>query len=79
MTRSSEDNMNAVAGEVNQMDTSYGKNFKILLPNDQIKGNYSQAHFSSRLRYKNISSQSFRQSCVTRTQTEVTSNSMQIG
>lgn len=38
MTRSSEDNMNAVAGEVNQMDTSYGKNFKILLPNDQIKG-----------------------------------------
>lgn len=38
MTRSSEDNMNAVAGEVNQMDVEYGKNFKILLPNDQIKG-----------------------------------------
>jgi hypothetical protein len=30
--------MNAVAGEVNQMDVDYGKNFKILLPNDQIKG-----------------------------------------
>lgn len=38
MTRSSEDNMNAVASEVNQMDVDYGKNFKILLPNDQIKG-----------------------------------------
>jgi hypothetical protein len=38
MTRSSEDNMSAVAGEVNQMDVDYGKNFKILNPNDQIKG-----------------------------------------
>lgn len=37
MTRSNEDNvMNAIAGEVNQADI--GKNFKILLPNDQIKG-----------------------------------------
>lgn len=38
MTRSSEDNMSAVAGEVNQMDVGLGKNFKILDPNDQIKG-----------------------------------------
>jgi hypothetical protein len=38
MTRSTEDNMSAVAGEVNQMDVDYGKNFKILNPNDQIKG-----------------------------------------
>ncbi|CRL06640.1 CLUMA_CG019562, isoform A [Clunio marinus] len=37
MTRSTEDNMNAVASETNQMDTDYGKNFKILLPNHQIK------------------------------------------
>lgn len=43
MTRSSEDNMNSVAGEVNQMDVDYGKNFKILLPNDQIKGGISIA------------------------------------
>lgn len=39
MTRNKEDNvMNAVAGELNQVDVDYGKNFKILLPNDQIKG-----------------------------------------
>jgi hypothetical protein len=38
MTRSSDDNMASVAGEVNQMDADYGKNFKILNPNDQIKG-----------------------------------------
>lgn len=38
MTRSSDDNMASVADEVNQMDTDYGKNFKILDPNDQIKG-----------------------------------------
>lgn len=42
MTRSKEDSlMNAVAGEVNQMDVDYGKNFKILLQNDQIKGENS--------------------------------------
>lgn len=42
MTRSSEDNMANVAVEVNQMDTDYGKHFKILLPNDQIKGNFNK-------------------------------------
>lgn len=46
MTRSSEDNMQAVAGEVNQMDVDYGKNFKILTPNFQIKGECEvKAHF----------------------------------
>lgn len=49
MTRSSEDNMNAVAAEANQMDVDYGKNFKILLPNDQIKGKYVTSTFSFRL------------------------------
>lgn len=38
MTRSTEDNMSVVVNEANQMDTEYGKNFKILDPNDQIKG-----------------------------------------
>lgn len=38
MTRSSEDNMNAVASEVNQIDVGYGKNFKIINQNDNIKG-----------------------------------------
>jgi hypothetical protein len=42
MTRSSDDNMANVADEVNQMDTDYGKNFKILNPNDQIKGKLSR-------------------------------------
>jgi hypothetical protein len=42
MTRSSDDNMASVADEVNQMDTDYGKNFKILNPNDQIKGKLSR-------------------------------------
>lgn len=49
MTRSSEDNMKAVADETNQMDVEYGKYFKILLPNDQIKGKTRQAHFISLL------------------------------
>lgn len=54
MTRSSEDNMGAVAGEVNQMDIDYGKNFKILSPNDQIKGECAEkAHFLTTIR-KNI-------------------------
>lgn len=47
MTRSTEDNMASVAAEVNQMDTDYGKNFKILMPNDQIKGKFT-AHISLR-------------------------------
>lgn len=38
--------MKAVAGEVNQMDVEYGKYFKILLPNDQIKGETSGKHIS---------------------------------
>lgn len=38
--------MNAVAGEVNQMDVEYGKNFKILLPNDQIRGK-NREHIST--------------------------------
>lgn len=45
MTRSSEDNMASVADEVNKMDTDYGKNFKILLPNDQIKGKSAVSTF----------------------------------
>lgn len=55
MTRSSEDNMASVAGEVNQMDTDYGKYFKILLPNDQIKGDFNKHivwNFSFLLRYQ---------------------------
>lgn len=47
MTRSSEDNMSAVAGEVKEMDVDYGKNFKILLPNDQIKGESTFHQFHS--------------------------------
>lgn len=40
MTRSSESNMNNVAAEVNQMDAEFGKNFKILYGNDQVRGTY---------------------------------------
>lgn len=38
MTGSSENNMASVAKEVNQMEVDLGKNFKILAPNDQIRG-----------------------------------------
>lgn len=38
MTGSSENNMESVAKEVNQMEVNYGKNLKILRPNDQIRG-----------------------------------------
>lgn len=38
MTGSSEISMESVAKEVNQMDVELGKNFKILDPNDQIRG-----------------------------------------
>jgi hypothetical protein len=80
MTRSSEDNMSAVAGEVNQMDVDYGKNFKILNPNDQIKGktrkHISRLDMSVALRF--VSFQNCRQSCGTSQQIEVTSSSMQI-
>lgn len=41
MTGSSENNMDSVAQEVNQMEVEYGKNFKILRPNDQIRGNFT--------------------------------------
>ena len=30
--------MNNVADEINKMEVDYGKNFKIIPPNDQIKG-----------------------------------------
>jgi hypothetical protein len=40
--------MASVADEVNQMDTDYGKNFKILNPNDQIKGKLSRRDIVSR-------------------------------
>lgn len=74
MTRSSEDNMNAVAAEVNHMDVDYGKNFKILSPNFQIKGECEEkAHFPSPT--PKLSFQSSRQSYATRTRTEATSSS----
>lgn len=38
MTRSSENNMNNVAEEINKLEAEYGKNFRIIPPNDQIKG-----------------------------------------
>lgn len=41
MTRSSEDNMDSVANETSTMDVDYGKHFKVLTPNDQIKGRES--------------------------------------
>ena len=47
MTGSSEISMESVAKEVNQMDVELGKNFKILDPNDQIRGkigNFSCEH-----------------------------------
>jgi hypothetical protein len=47
MTGSSENNMDSVAQEVNQMEVEYGKNFKILRPNDQIRGNFNKHIFSS--------------------------------
>ncbi|KAG5678220.1 hypothetical protein PVAND_007912 [Polypedilum vanderplanki] len=37
MTRSSDNNMGNVSAEVNQMDVDFGKNFKVLRPNDQIR------------------------------------------
>lgn len=40
MTGSSEISMESVAMKVNQMDVELGKNFKILDPNDQIRGNF---------------------------------------
>lgn len=49
--------MNAVAGEVNQMDVDYGKNFKILLPNDQIKGNTKKAHLNITVSCQNFLSE----------------------
>lgn len=44
MTRSKEDNaaMNKATSEMNQTEVDFGKNFKILLPNDQIKGKTSK-------------------------------------
>jgi hypothetical protein len=37
MTGSSADS-NSIAAEVDQMEAEYGKNFKVLMSNDQIKG-----------------------------------------
>lgn len=38
MTGSSESNMSNVVDEINKLEAEYGKNFKIIPPNDQIKG-----------------------------------------
>ena len=38
MTGSSENNMASVAHEVNQAEVDFGKNFRVLPSNDQIKG-----------------------------------------
>lgn len=38
MTGSAESNMINVVDEINKLEAEYGKNFKIIPPNDQIKG-----------------------------------------
>lgn len=47
MTRSTDDNSlpSSVSNELSQFDIDLGKNFKILYPNDQIKGKFVEAHF----------------------------------
>jgi hypothetical protein len=45
MTGSSENNMNNVAEEVNQMDAEYGKNFKIITASNSLKGLFSSTFF----------------------------------
>lgn len=45
MTRSSENNMNNVASEISKLEAEYGKNFKIIPPNDQIKGKHIASQF----------------------------------
>lgn len=50
MTGSSENNMDSVAKVVNDMDVDYGKNFKILRPNDQIRGNFLTSTFLKELK-----------------------------
>lgn len=78
MTRSSEDNMMAVAGEVNQMDVDYGKNFKILLPNGQTKGE-NLKHISSHNNVvTQVNLQNSRRFSATKAQAEVTSSFMPI-
>lgn len=55
MTGSSENNMESVAREVNQLDVDLGKNFKILPPNDQIRGKfliYNLDHISLNEKFK---------------------------
>lgn len=52
MTGSSEISMESVAKEVNQMDVELGKNFKILDPNDQIRGkitNFNWEHIFKKI------------------------------
>lgn len=49
MTRSSDDNSlpSNVTAELNQFEVDFGKNFRILMPNDQIKGEKVKAHFTT--------------------------------
>lgn len=78
MTGSSEKNMESVAQEVNQMEADYGKNLKILRPNDQIRGEICQSTFLKENFMKEIKFQNFKRSSVIKTRREATLNFMLI-
>lgn len=81
MTGSADNNIDSVAQEVNQMEVEYGKNFKILRPNDQIRGNIrSTFSYELNFHFHHVKKyfQNFKLYYVIKTQREVILNFMLI-